>query len=76
MSGTMGYILALVLGLLVLGGLFLAFVGGGKTPRRGTLRPEQDKSYKKPSADAPTAAASSVESQTQVENARRHTPPA
>jgi hypothetical protein len=72
----MGYVLVLVLGLLVLGGLIVAFVSGGKKPQRGTLRPEQDKSYKKPSADAPTAAASSVESTAQVENARRHTPPA
>ena len=72
----MGYILALVLGLLVIGGLFLAFAGGGKKPRRGTLRPEQDKSYKKPSADEPTPAASSIESKTQKENARRQTPPA
>jgi hypothetical protein len=72
----LGYVLVLILGILVLGGLVVAFVSGGKKPRRGTLRPEQDKSYKKPSADAPTAAASAVESKTQMENARRHTPPA
>lgn len=72
----MGYILALVLGLLVLGGLFVAFASGGKTPRRGELRPEEDKSYKKPSADAPTPGASATGSKTQTENAQRHTPPA
>lgn len=72
----MGYILALVLGLLVLGSLLVAFASGGKKPRRGELRPEEDKSYKQPSADAPTPGASETGSKAQAENARRHTPPA
>lgn len=72
----MGYIFVIVLGAALLLILFIGFMSGAKKPPTGQLPVDEAKPKGQPSADAPTPAASAVESNQQVENARRHTPAA
>ena len=73
-----GYIIALVIGLVLLGFVVAAFSkqrpGGAANPRRGLEgQPVQGN---QPAADEPTPDRSVTASRAEVDAARRHTPPA
>jgi hypothetical protein len=72
----MGYSAVLLLGGIILIIVVIGLVGGAKKIRSGKLPEDAAKPQGKPSADEPTPARSVVESRDQVEQARKHTPPA
>ncbi len=71
----MEYILASMIGLIVLGVIFTLFLRRGTSAQEGRLNSEQPLGANKPSADEPTPAASHVSAAT-AEHAQQHTPPA
>lgn len=72
----MGYLAVFILGGLVLIIVVIGLLGRGKKLRTGKLPADAAKPPGQPSADEPTPAKSVVESRSQVEQARKHTPPA
>lgn len=72
----MGYILAGVLMLVVLGVVIAALSRSGKKPPQGTVKSDKPVAVEKPAADEPTPGDSVIASDSQAERASRHTPSA
>jgi hypothetical protein len=71
----MGYIILLIVGLAVVIGLLVMFVGGKRRPT-GQVSPGNDVTQKVPGAEEANPAASSTAPSNQVNTAQKHTPPA
>ena len=71
----MGYILLLIVGVVVVVGLLVMFMGG-KRRAAGRTAPYGDVTQKQPGAEEANPAASSTATQAQADTARKHTPPA
>ena len=71
----MGYILLLIVGVAVVVGLIVMFMGGKRRPA-GRTTPYNDVTKKTPAADEANPAASSTATQSQANAAQKHTPPA
>lgn len=72
----MGYIVVLIVGVVVVVGLFALFVGGRKRPAGQTNPRGGDVTPKRPAADEPTPGASATASEAQARAAQKETPPA
>ena len=71
----MGYILLLIVGVAVVIGLIVMFVGKSRRPA-GQTSPATDVTQKKPSADEPTPTSSSSTTTSQAAAAEKRIPPA
>ena len=71
----MGYIILLIVGIVVVIGLLILFVGGKRRPA-GRASPGNDVTQKEPGAEEANPAASSTAPSDQANRAQKHTPPA
>ncbi len=72
----MGHLAVLILAGVILVVAVDSLLGGAEKLPTGKLPEDRAKPPGQPSADAPTPANSTVETPAQVEEARKHTPPA